>query len=239
VTRLNGKVALVTGARGGIGRAVAELFAAEGAFVYAADIETGDYEADRLQQRQLDVGELEEWERLVGEIVAARGTLDVLVNNAGVASRGSIHDVGLEEWDRVIRVNLTGTFFGMRAVLPTMLDHRAGSIINVSSTWGIVGTDHMAAYQASKGAVRTLTKNAAITYAPAGIRVNSMHPGLTDTPIIAAAPPEARQAVLDVTPLGRGAEPIEQAYGALFLASDESRFMTGAELVIDGGFTAR
>ena len=234
--RLQNKVAIVTGAGGGIGEAIAGLFATEGAVVYASDVRPVELQADRVLPRQLDVTDLDAWQALIDEVVDEHGAPDVLVNNAGLNSFGTIVDEPLDVWENVWRVNVTGTFFGMRAALPPMVERRAGSIINMSSTYAITATSGMAAYHASKGAVRSLTKNAAITYAESGVRVNSMHPGLTDTALTLKAPPERRQRTLDRTPLGRSAAPVEQAYGALYLASDESRFMTGSELIIDGGF---
>jgi NAD(P)-dependent dehydrogenase (short-subunit alcohol dehydrogenase family) len=237
--RLEGKVAIVTGGGRGIGRATSELFAAEGATVYAVDLEIDGYQADRVHQRTLDVGELAGWRQLVNEVVAAEGRIDVLVNNAGIVkSYEAIADVAIEDWDLVLQTNLSGTFYGMREVVPVMQRQGGGSIVNVSSIWGVNGTYGVAAYQASKGGVRTLTKNAAVTYAPDRIRVNTVVPGLVETPIIEGADPAAKQVIVDATPLARGADPSELAQAILFLASDEASFVTGSELVADGGFLA-
>jgi len=233
--RLNGKVAIVTGAANGIGAAIAALFREEGATVYAVDIA-----ADPASEvHRMDVGEPDGWQQLLTEIADRHHGVDILINNAGIVKHyEGIAEVDLDAWDEVLRVNLHGTFLGMRAVIPWMRRARRGSIVNFSSIWGIAGASGVAAYQASKGAVRTLTKNAAITYASDGIRANSVHPGLVLTPLIAAQDDAVTQTVIDATPLGRGAQPRELAYGALYLASDEASFVTGSELVIDGGYLA-
>lgn len=231
--RLKDKVAVVTGAGSGIGAATAALFAEEGATVVGADLTGGDAGA----LRRLDVGDLAGWEALVGDVVAEHGTIDVLVNNAGIVKAyEGVADVTLEDWRTVLRVNLDGVFFGMRTVIPVMREHGGGSVVNVSSIWGIAGAPGVAAYQASKGAVRTLSKSVALTHAGDGIRVNSLHPGLVMTPLITAQDDALTQAVVDATPLGRGADPRELAYAALFLACGESSFVTGTELVVDGGY---
>ncbi|MGV9797876.1 SDR family NAD(P)-dependent oxidoreductase [Mycobacterium sp. NPDC003449] len=236
--RLAGKVAIVTGAAQGIGRATAELFAEQGATVYATDIAESAVN-EPIRWRRLDVTQLDEWDGIVTEIVAEHGRVDILVNNAGVVhSYDGVAEISLEAWRTVLDVDLTGTFYGMRAVIPHMRDHGGGSIVNLSSIWGNVGAAGVSAYQAAKGAVRTLSKNAAVTYADHKIRVNSLHPGLVDTPLIAGQDPAVTKQVFDATPMGRAAAPRELAFGALFLAGDESSFMTGAELVVDGGYLA-
>lgn len=237
--RLNEKVAVVTGASVGIGRATAELFAEEGARVIACDVaEAEPYTSDRIAWRELDVASLAGWTQLADELRAEHGGVDVLVNNAGIVhTYDKLTDVDLDAWERVLAVNLGGVFYGMRTMIPLMRPS-GGSIVNFSSIWGIAGASGVAPYQASKGAVRTLSKNAALSYVGDGIRVNSIHPGLVDTPLIAAQEPELTEAVRRTTPMGRAADPRELAYGVLFLATDESSFMTGAELVIDGGYLA-
>jgi NAD(P)-dependent dehydrogenase (short-subunit alcohol dehydrogenase family) len=235
--RLDGKIAVVTGASSGIGRATAELFAEQGATVVACDIgDAPGYAAERIEARHLDVSELAEWEALAASLGEKFEHVDILVNNAGVVhTYAGIDDVTIEDWNHVLGVNLNGVFFGMRAIVPLMRQN-GGSIVNVSSIWGIGGAAGLAPYQASKAAVRHLSKSAALTYVGDGIRVNSLHPGLVMTPMIEAQADDVTQGVIDATPMGRAAEPRELANGMLFLASDESSFMTGAELVIDGGY---
>ena len=239
--RLQHKIALVTGAAGGIGRATAERFAEEGAIVYAADVKQPEpYEAAGITFVELDVTDEQQWQRVVEEIVAEHGRIDVLFNNAGIVKAyEGVAEIALEDWRQVIDVNLNGVFYGCRAVLPVMRANGGGSIVNTSSIWGIAGAAGVAAYTASKAAVRSLSKNVALTYIAEGIRCNSIHPGLIDTPLIDAQDDDVTAAVLAQTPIGRLGKPREIANGALFLASDEASYVTGAELVIDGGYTAQ
>jgi NAD(P)-dependent dehydrogenase (short-subunit alcohol dehydrogenase family) len=240
VPRLEGKVALITGAAGGIGRAAAELFAEEGARVYAADIASVEGLDEAITPLRLDVTDEADWRTAVERIVAETGRIDVLFNNAGlVGSYEPIDTIPLEDWRRVLDVNLNGVFYGARAVVPVMKTAGGGSIVNTSSIWGIAGAAGVAAYTASKGAVRLLTKNLALSYVGDGIRANSLHPGIIDTPLIAAQDAGVTAGVVAQTPMGRLGAAREIAYGALFLASDESSYMTGAELVIDGGYTTQ
>jgi cyclopentanol dehydrogenase len=249
--RLRGKVALISGAARGMGESEARLFAREGAKVVIGDILEAegrvvekDIQAaggDALFVR-LDVTEEADWERAVGRTIERFGRLDVLVNNAGVGAQGRIEDTTVKEWDHVMDINAKGVFLGTRAVIPAMRQAGGGSIVNISSQLGLVGTDNSSPqYQASKGAVRLLTKATAIQYAREGIRANSVHPG----PIVTAmterrrADPEASRKMLSRIPLGRFGESDEVAYGVLYLASDEAAFVTGSELVIDGGWTAQ
>ncbi len=250
--RLEGKVALVSGAARGMGAAEARLFAAHGARVVLGDIRKEPVQqlADELAAAgreafawQLDVRDERSWRAVVEAAEQRFGRLDVLVNNAGIADPAGIEDTSRERWDEIVAVNQTGTWLGMKSAVPAMRRAGAGSIVNVSSIYGIVGSSGSAAYHAAKGAVRVLTKQAAIEYAPAKIRVNSIHPGFIDTPMLRAPfegrPDELAGAIAALTPLGRVGTPEEIANAALFLASDESSFVTGAELVVDGGYTAR
>ena len=238
--RLIDKVAIVTGANGGIGLATAEAFADEGATVYAADIAftNAATTSNGIRQRHVDVADLGSWSALADEIFAEHGGVDVLVNNAGlVGSYESITDIEIDRWHDIVSVNQTGVFYGMRTAIPLMRARGGGAIVNLSSIWGVVGAVGVAAYQSSKGAVTTMTKNAALTYAPEGIRVNSVHPGLIRTPMTDAQDQAISDGLIAVTPLGRAGRPEEVARAILFLASDEASFITGSQLMVDGGFT--
>lgn len=245
--RLDGKVALITGAARGQGESEARLFAREGARVVVSDVlvEEGQRVVSSIVASgaeaifvKLDVTDPDEWTEIVRHTVQTYQRLDILLNNAGIAQRHGLQDTSPEEWDRVMAINARGVFLGMKYAIPAMLQSAGGSVINVSSTSGLVGFPGGAAYHAAKGAVRLLTKATAAEYAKQGVRVNSIHPGIIETPMTVNMAPERLQAIVDRTPIGRRGTPMEIAYGALFLASDESSFMTGAELVIDGGFTA-
>jgi NAD(P)-dependent dehydrogenase (short-subunit alcohol dehydrogenase family) len=249
--RLEGKVALISGGARGMGASEARLFAREGARIVIGDIldAEGQAVAADIEARggdalfvRLDVTDEGDWDRAVARTIERFGKLDVLVNNAGVGGGSRIEDTTVKEWDHVMDVNAKGVFLGTRAVIPAMRRAGGGSIINISSQLGLVGTDISSPqYQASKGAVRLLTKTTAMQYAREGIRANSVHPG----PIVTAmterrrADPEHNKLMLSRIPLGRYGEPDEVAYGVLYLASDESSFVTGSELVIDGGWTAQ
>jgi cyclopentanol dehydrogenase len=245
--RLADKVSLITGAARGQGAAEARLFAEEGSTVIVTDVleEEGQATADEIKEnggdaefRPLDVTDEAAWESLVTEIIDEYGRIDVLVNNAGVLTMTPVHELSVEEWQQVIDVDQKGVFLGMKHVIPTMIENGGGSIVNTSSIWGVVGAEGAAAYQAAKGAVRNMTKNAAITYAGTGVRVNSIHPGIIDTPMVDGMQ-EVVDAVVEQTPVDRAGTPEEVARGALFLASDESSFVTGEELFIDGGLLAQ
>lgn len=241
--QLTGKVALITGAARGIGRAAAELFACEGAHVFATDVNHSDdpFANPNITFSIMDVASEADWRRTVQAIKEKHGGVDILINNAGIGgSQLPLADENVEDWNRVIATNLTSVFLGMREVLPGMRAKRSGSIVNVSSIWGISAVAGAAAYHATKAAVRHLTKHAAVTYAAENVRVNSIHPGIIATPMVLEDQAEATSAkVVAATPLGRMGKPIELAKGMLFLASDESSFMTGSELVVDGGYLAQ
>lgn len=243
--RLDGKVALISGAARGMGECEARLFVREGAKVVLGDVleEQGRQVAKELGAAatfvRLDVTVESDWQKAVTTAEQTYGNLHILVNNAGIVRMAPLDETSLNAWNEVINVNQTGVFLGMKHAIPAMRRAGGGSIINISSVAGLVGLSNIPAYQASKGAVRLLAKNAAVQYAKDKIRVNSVHPGRIETPMTTPLDPARREMVLSMTPLGRDGKPEEVAYGVLYLASDESSFVTGAELVIDGGFTAR
>ena len=249
--RLENKVALISGGARGMGAAHAKLFAEEGAKVVIGDIleEEGLRTEAEINEAggeclfvRLDVTSEADWQQAVAAAVTRFGKLDILVNNAGVVSRGTLEDTTVEEWDRVMDVNAKGVFLGTKAAIPEMRRAGGGSIVNTSSISGNVGQDSLQpVYNASKGAVRIFTKSAAIQYAKDGIRVNSVHPGAVDTPMAGArlADPELQKQADARNPLGRTAQPVEISYGVLYLVSDEASFVTGSELIIDGGYTAQ
>jgi NAD(P)-dependent dehydrogenase (short-subunit alcohol dehydrogenase family) len=234
-----------------MGAVEARLFAHEGATVVIGDVleAQGHSVATEIKGTggeavfvRLDVTHEADWQQAVATAVERFGKLDILVNNAGVSGSGRVEDVTLEEWNRVMTINSTGVFLGTKTAIPAMRQTGGGSIINISSQLGLVGTDNSSPqYQASKGSVRLLTKATAIQYASDGIRVNSVHPGPIETPMTAArrADPQVFQLILGRIPLGRYGKPEDVAYGVLYLASDEASFVTGSELVIDGGWTAQ
>ena len=233
-----------------MGAVEARLFAREGAGVVAADIlvDEGERVASEIAESggdaafvHLDVTSEEDWARAVKTVLDRFGKLDVLVNNAGIFELATVEDSTVEGWDRVLDVNAKGVFLGTRAVIPAMRRGGGGSIVNISSVAGLIGSPRSAAYNTSKGAVRLLTKATAVQHAADGIRANSVHPGLVDTDMLHEVFPERDNFFtrrVSGIPLGRLATAEDVAYGVLFLASDESSFMTGSELVIDGGFTA-
>ena len=246
--RLRDKVAIVTGGAHGMGEAEARLFAKEGAKVVVADILAADAEkvAADISAGQgqaiaaaIDVTCEADWQALIAKTLAAYGRLDVLVNNAGISGSSVGDPDGLEGWDKVIAGNQTSVFLGTKLAAEEMAKTGGGSIVNISSIMGFVGgSSGHPAYSASKGAVRIYTKAAAVRYGPKGIRVNSVHPGYMP-PMLNATNAGERADKIALTPLRRLGEPMEVAYGVLFLASDEASFVTGTELVIDGGFIAQ
>jgi cyclopentanol dehydrogenase len=244
--RVEGKVALITGAASGQGAAHARLLAHEGASVLCLDVqvEAGETIAAEIRDsggdahfHVLDVGEPAHWDAAVAAAMERWGRVDVLVNNAGIIRLEDFVTETVEGWDQVIRVDQFGVFLGMKYVVPIMLNQRSGSIVNISSNMGIAAIPDYAAYHAAKGAIVLMTKNAAVTYGPLGIRVNTICPGMVWTAMSEGH--ESNQPIIDVTPLRRGATPEEISPGVLFLASDESRFVTGTELIMDGGYLAQ
>ncbi len=246
--RLDGKVAIITGAASGQGALEAEMFAAEGAKVVATDIQEDLLKkvVDKVNKEggdaiaiKLDVTSETEWQKVINKTVETYGALNILVNNAGVFIAGTAEEATLDTWNKVMNINAAGTFLGIKYAIPEMRKAGGGSIVNISSISGILGFG-AAAYNASKGAIRTLTKNVAADFAKDNIRVNSIHPGVVVTPMTdpLLEVPETRKSLEDMTPLPRLGEPKDIAYGALYLASDETSFMTGSELIIDGGVVA-
>ena len=250
MARLDGKVALISGGSKGQGEAEAKLFAREGAKVVLGDIldEEGRMVEAQINETggdakyvHLDVTSEDDWKAAVREAVDAYGKLDILVNNAGISLRKGVEDTSGDEWDRVQEVNSKGVFLGTRAAIPAMREAGGGSIVNISSIAGLLGWPTSTAYSASKGAVRLLTKSTAVQYGPEGIRCNSVHPGIIETDMTEdmLSDSESRAMWLAKTPLGIIASAHDVALGVLYLASDESRYVTGSELVIDGGITAQ
>lgn len=252
--RVTGKVALISGGASGLGKAQALLLAKEGAKVVITDINDAGGQAvaeeiigqggEALFLRQ-DVRNENEWEAVIAATLSRFGALDVLVNNAGIGIGGNAEETTLEQWRHLMSINLDAVFLGTKQAIRAMKE-RGGSIINISSIEGLVGDPSLAAYNTSKGGVRLFTKSAALYCAKAGygIRVNSVHPGYILTPMVERAMQGehaelVRQHLVSLHPIGRLGAPMDIAWGVLYLASDESAFMTGSELVIDGGYTAQ
>ncbi|MCR8641311.1 SDR family oxidoreductase [Paenibacillus sp. N1-5-1-14] len=248
--RLANKVAIITGSAGGQGKAEALLFAQEGAKVVVTDVQEGKVQ-EVVAEIKANGGEAigfyqnvaseENWVQIVKDTVEAFGKIDILVNNAGITSQYPLTDAPLDHWNKVMEINLNGTFLGMKHVVPVMSQNGGGSIINISSIAGLTGSSGASAYTASKGAVRMLSKAAAIDLAKQNIRVNSVHPGYIETPMTAGffADENMLNWFKALTPLPYLGKSEDVAAGVLFLASDESRFVTGIELPIDGGHSAQ
>jgi len=250
--RTENKVVIVTGGALGIGRETCLLLAKEGAKVAVTDVlqTEGQKLVDEINQSggvakfwQLDVADEKEVEKVYAEVVKEFGKLDATVNNAGIAGADKpTHELTEKEWDAVMNVNVKGVFFCTKHAIPYLQKSGKGSIVNLSSIYGLIGAGDIPPYHASKGAVRLMTKNDALIYAKDNIRVNSVHPGFIWTPLVEALGknnPEFRKQLDSLHPIGHVGEPKDIAYGILYLVSDESKFVTGSELVIDGGYTCK
>ncbi|MDA1129832.1 MAG: glucose 1-dehydrogenase [Chloroflexi bacterium] len=248
--RLAGKVALITGGAHGMGAEEARLFAREGAKVAIADIREEDARKVEAQIAEiggeamvvlLDVSQEDQWERSVSAVVERFGKLDILVNNAGISGSGESDHQSTEAWDRLMDINAKSVFLGMKHAIPEMKKTGGGAIVNISSISGFVGQEGIhPGYNASKGAVRLITKSAAVQHAKSGIRVNSVHPGMMPPMLTSFQRGDPnREAMMAGVPMGREGQPIEVANAVLFLASDEASYITGTELIVDGGFTAK
>jgi len=254
MTRLKNKVAIVTGGSLGLGRATCLLLAREGASVLVTDVRDADGANVVAEIKEAggsaaylhhDVSSEDDWIQAVDTALSTFGSLTILVNNAGIAIPGNAAETPLADWRKLMSINLDGVFLGVKhGIRGIKQGGKPGSIINLSSIEGLVGDPDLAAYNASKGGVRLLTKSAALHCAKTGtgIRVNSIHPGFIWTPMVSGGPGDAearRQALIALHPVGHLGEPDDIAWGVVYLASDESKFMTGSELVIDGGYTAQ
>ena len=244
--RLENKVALITGAANGMGEAEARLFAEHGASLVITDRDISKLNklaeeltasGTKVLALEHDVSQEAEWIKAADSADKAFGKVDILINNAGIVSLEGVEATTIDLWDKIIAVNQTGTWLGMKHTIPLMRKAGKGSIVNIASVYALIGSGTSAAYQASKGAVRVLSKTAAMEYANQNIRVNSIYPGTILTPMVAAAvSDEALKGIVSKIPMGRAGSSLEVAWGALYLASDESSYVTGAELVIDGGW---
>jgi cyclopentanol dehydrogenase len=245
--RLNGKIAIVTGAATGIGAATTSMFIAEGAKVLAVDIrEPGELltsvlaeSGDSLRFDHLDIRRVDAWSAGLETCVNAFGHPNILINNAGVLGSGKpVHEESVEAMSAAFESNVLGMFLGMKTVIPGMIELGGGAIVNVSSVWGWSGVANNVAYQTSKGAALMLSKNAGVTYAPMNIRINCLLPGYVDTPMSRGVTAEEAEVLIDFTPLGRRAKPHEVAPMVTFLASDEASFVTAGNYMVDGGMAA-
>jgi NAD(P)-dependent dehydrogenase (short-subunit alcohol dehydrogenase family) len=247
MARLDGKVALISGGASGIGAGHARVFAREGCKVVIGDLQA-DLGAQVVALVQaaggqaafvsLDVTQEESWRKAVAFAVSTFGKLTTLVNNAGIYHGGGVEDETQAGWDKMIAVNQTGVWLGMKAAMPELLKTGNASIVNISSLYGIIGSPGSLSYHASKAAVRIMSKSAALEYVKRGVRVNSVHPGQIQTPILGDLTPELDAAIKAAIPMGHMGVPEDIAHGSLYLASDEAQYVTGIELVIDGGWSA-
>ncbi|MFN3231172.1 MAG: SDR family NAD(P)-dependent oxidoreductase [Alphaproteobacteria bacterium] len=245
--RLDGKVALITGAASGIGAAHVKVFADAGARVVACDIQdelglavVDEISASGAEARyiHLDVTDEASWASAISDTVDAFGSLTTLVNNAGIYHPGGVEGETAEGWAKMVAVNQTSVWLGMKAAMPELLKTGNASIVNISSLYGLIGSPGSISYHATKGAVRLMSKSAALEYVKQGVRVNSVHPGQVDTPILGDLTDDHKVAIAEAIPIGHMARPEDIAYGSLFLASDEARYITATELPIDGGWSA-
>ena len=249
--RLEGKVAIITGGAHGMGAVEAILFAKEGAKVVVADIREDDARKVEAEIAEaggeamvviLDVSKEDQWEQAIADVIAKFGKLDILVNNAGISGSGEKDFGSTAAWDQLMDINAKSVFLGMKHAIPEMEKVRGGAIVNISSISGMVGQSYVhPGYNASKGAVRLVTKAAAVQHAKSGIRVNSVHPGSMPPMLTSGARGDggSQDARMSAIPMGREGQPIEVANAVLFMASDEASYITGTELMVDGGFTAR
>lgn len=246
--RLVGKVALVSGGASGIGAAHVRVFASEGAKVVAGDVQETQGKAlvEEVNKSggeaifvRLDVAREADWVNAVQVAVSRFGKLTSLINNAGIYWPQGVEAETLENWHKMTEINQTGVWLGMKTAIPALRNAGGGVIVNISSLYGLIGSPGSIAYHATKGAVRLMTKAAALEYVKQGIRVNSIHPGMIDTPILGNLTPQDAEAIRAATPMGRMGRPEEIAYGSLYLCSDEAAYVTGIELVIDGGWLAQ
>ncbi|WP_277679324.1 SDR family NAD(P)-dependent oxidoreductase [Gracilibacillus dipsosauri] len=242
--RLDNEIAIVTGGASGIGEQIVDLFSQEGATVIAADINKAALEKannkDNVVGMKLNVASDEEWAQVAKEIKERYGIIDILVNNAGISSEKAFKDIDLEDWQKMLAINGFGPFAGIKHIAPYMSEQKQGSIVNISSYTAQIGQgfNH---YSASKGAVRALSRAAATQFGRSGVRVNTLFPGIIDTPMTQglSESKELLNQLIQATPLQRLGKPDDIAKAALFLASDDSSYITGAEIVIDGGFSAQ
>jgi 2,5-dichloro-2,5-cyclohexadiene-1,4-diol dehydrogenase 2 len=245
--RLAGKSALISGGASGLGEAQAILYAREGASVLIGDLqhEKGNAVVDSIKSEggeaafiALDVTDAESWDAAVADAVGRFGQLTTLVNNAGIFHPGGIVDETKQGWDRMIAINQTGVFLGMKAAAPALLSSGNSSIVNISSLYGLIGSPGAISYHASKAAVRVMGKAGALEFARRGIRVNTIFPGQIKTPILGDITPEQNEAIKASIPMGRVGDPMDVAYASLYLASDEAKYVSGAELWVDGAWYA-
>jgi len=247
VSRLKSKISIVTGGASGIGESIAKLFVEEGSKVCVVDNNidklnhfTKNMDSQNILTESFDVSDEIEWKNCINKVLEKWGQIDILVNNAGISLRSSFEEMERSDWDRVFSVNSTAVMLGTQSVIANMKKNKSGSIINISSIFGLIGSARgSTAYHASKGASRIFTKTIAAQYGKYNIRSNSIHPGFTDTPMTKDihSDKQIRSERLAMTPLGRLGKPEDISFGALYLASNESSWVTGSELIIDGGET--